>query len=57
MSFKTFFLILSSGGLFIQQRRTVCAILIEVIIRKYFKFGPVVQEEMPFKDTSYLIFW
>ena len=24
---------------------------------KYFEFGPVVQEEMPFKDISYLKVW
>ena len=54
MSFKTFFFILSSGGYCIQQNRTACAILIECIIRKYFEFGSVVQEEMPFKDTSYV---
>ena len=26
-------------------------------MRNYFEFGPVVQEEMPFKDISYLELW
>ena len=50
------FLIFSSGGHFIQQSRTVCAILIEGIMRnisvKLFEFGPLVQE-MLFKEKVY----
>ena len=40
---------------------TICAILVKSTMRNnfvnYFEFGPVVQEEMPFKDISYLELW
>ena len=40
---------------FCSESRTICAILVEGIIRnisvKYFAIGPVVQEEMLFKDN------
>ena len=43
----------SSAGHFAQRSRTVCAILVEGIIRNislnYFKFGPVVQKVMSLK--------
>ena len=46
------FLIWSSGSPFVQRRGTICAILLEGIMRNnsvnYFEFGPVVQE-MSFK--------
>ena len=52
-------LILSSGGLFVRQSGTICAILvggiIRTVLRNYFEFGPAVQ--MSFKDISYLEFW
>ena len=54
------FLIWSSGGPFVIQRGTICAILVEGIKRynsvKLFEFGPVFQE-MPFKNISYLELW
>ena len=57
VSFKRF-LIWSSGGPFVQWIGTICSILIKGIMLnnsvKLFEFGPVVQEEMPFKDISYL---
>ena len=41
---------------FFQRSRTVCAILVEGIVRnisaKLFEFGPVVKEEMLFKGIS-----
>ena len=47
--------IFSSGGHFVQQRKTFCAISVEGIIRnisvKLFEFWSVVQE-MPFNDFS-----
>ena len=43
------FLIWSSGGPFDQWSGTICAILVEGIMKNYFEFGPVVQEEMLFK--------
>ena len=51
------FLILSSGSPFVQCTGTICAIFEEGIKRNYFEFGPVVQEEMPFKGISYLELW
>ena len=56
------FLIWSFGGPFVQWSWTVCAILAEGIKRNnsvifFFQFGPVVQEEMPFKGISYLELW
>ena len=46
-------LIWNSGGPFAQWNGTICAILIEGIKRNnsvnYYKFEPVVQEEMPFQ--------
>ena len=43
---------------FFQGSGTICAISEESIMRnnsvKLFEFGPVVQEEMSFKDISYL---
>ena len=51
----------SSGGHFVQWSGTTYAILEEGIKRKilwnYFEFWPVVQEEMSFKDMSYLELW
>ena len=46
---------MSSGGSFVQQTGTICAILVDGIMRNnsvifFKKFRPVVQEEMPFKD-------
>ena len=42
------FLIFISGGPFVQQSESVCAILVEDIMKnnsvEYFEFGPVVQE-------------
>ena len=39
--------------LFVLWSRTICAIFVEYIMRNnsenFFEFGPVVQEEMPFK--------
>ena len=53
MLFKDIF-IWSSGGPFVQPSGTICAILVEVIMRNncefFFEFGPVVQE-MSFKKT------
>ena len=47
------FLIWSSGSSSVQQSLTICAILVECIIRNNylnnFEFGSVVQEEMSFK--------
>ena len=52
------FLIWSSGSPFVQRSGTICAILVEGIMRiilwNYFEFGPVFQEEVSFKDISYL---
>ena len=46
---------------FVQWSRTICAMLVEGIMRnnsvKLFEFGPVVQEEMPFENISYLELW
>ena len=45
--------ILSSNRYFVQQSRAVCAILVEQYEEHFcedFKFGPVVQQEMLFKD-------
>ena len=28
-----------------------------IILRNYFEFGPMVQEEMPFKGNSYMELW
>ena len=51
------FLIWSSGSPFVQRSGTICAILVEGIMRNNsVKFGPVVQE-MSFKDISYLELW
>ena len=51
------FLIWSSSGAFVQRSISICAILVEgimgKILRKY-ELGPVVREEMSFKDISYL---
>ena len=58
---KKIFLIWSSGGPFVQRSGTICAILVEGIMRynsvKLFEFGIVVQEEMTFKVISYLALW
>ena len=47
------FVIWSYGGPFVQQSGTICAILVEGIMRnnsvKLFEFGPVFQEKMSFK--------
>ena len=60
ITFKRF-LIWSSGHLPAQCSQTIYAILKEGIIgnihMSYMKFGPVVQEEMLFKDISYLELW
>ena len=32
-------------------------IMWNIYVKLYIKFGPVVQEEMPFKDISYLELW
>ena len=59
--FLKIFLIWSSGGPFVQRSGTICPTLVDGIIRnnsvKLFEFGPVVQEEMPFKYISYLELW
>ena len=51
----------STGGHFVQRRGTNCAILVEGIkgnnSMKLFEFETVVQEEMSFKDISYLEIW
>ena len=43
----------SSGGPFVQRSKTICAILVEGIMRNnymiFFKFGQVVQDEMLFE--------
>ena len=48
----------SSGNPFVQWSGTYCAFLVEdilgTILWNYFEFGPAVQEEMSFKDISYL---
>ena len=53
------YLVWSSGGPYVQRSRTICAILVEGIMKNnsvnYFEFGPVVQEQL-FKDISYLEF-
>ena len=60
MSLKIF-LSWSFGGPFVQWSRIICAILVKSIKRNnsvyFFQFGPVVQEEMPFKGISYLELW
>ena len=60
MSFERF-LIWSSCVPPVQLSGTICAILLEGILGTIlcynFDFGPVVQEEMPFKDISYLERW
>ena len=43
------FVIWSSGCPLFQRSLTICAILVEELMRNYFEFGPVVQEEMSFK--------
>ena len=48
------FLIWSSGSPFVKQSKTICAILVAGIMRNnsvklFFKFGPVVQEEVSIK--------
>ena len=52
------FLVWSSCSPFVLQSITICAILVEGIMRnnsrKYFEFDPVVQEKMPLKDISSL---
>ena len=57
MQFNKRFLIWSSG----HPPVTIYAILKEVIMInihvKLYKFGPVVQEEMSFKDITYLLIW
>ena len=54
------FLIWSSGSPFVQWSRTICAILVEGIMRNnfviFFEFGPKVQEEMPFIGYSDSLF-
>ena len=55
------FLIWSSGGPFVGQSITICAIVVKGIMRNnfviYFAFWPVVQEEMSFRHISYLELW
>ena len=56
------FNIQSSSSPFVQRISIICAILVEGIVRNiylwnYFECGPVVQEEMSFKDISYLELW
>ena len=55
------FLIWSYGGPFVQRSGTICAILVEGIMRNnsvnYFEFGRVFQEKMSFKNISYLAPW
>ena len=43
-----------SGGRFVQQSRTSQRASSETFVCNYFEFVPVVQEEMSFKDISYL---
>ena len=51
-------LILGSGNPFIQDSGTICALLVNGMLRKilldYFEFGPVVLEDVSFKYMSYL---
>ena len=60
MQFK-YISISSSGGHFVQQSRTVCALMVEGISRNIyvndFQFGPVFHTNMSIKDTSYLELW
>ena len=55
------FLIYSSGSPFDRLSETICEILVRCIMRnnsvELFKVGPVFQEEMSFKDISYLELW
>ena len=56
------FLIWSSGSPHVQWSGTIYATLVEGImgnihVKLFFKFGPMVQEEMSFKDISYLELW
>ena len=52
------FLFLTSGSHIVQWSGTVCAILVERLMRNIwvnlncFEFGPAVQKEMSFKDIS-----
>ena len=48
------FVIQSFIGPFVQGHKTICALLVECIIRNISVklFGSVVQEEVPFKDIS-----
>ena len=49
------------GGPFVRQSRKICANLEEGIQKNnsviFFKFGPVIQEEILVKDISYLELW
>ena len=56
------FLINSSGGLFVQCFQATCAVMVEgnmrnISVNYNIEFGTVVQEEMLFKDISYLELW
>ena len=55
------FFILSFGSPFVQRRRTICAILVECIIRKnsvkLFRIWTSGSEELSFKDISYRELW
>ena len=45
---------------FFRQSGTKCVIMLEGIMKhsfNYFEYKPMVQEEMPFKDFSYLQLW
>ena len=54
------FLIYSSGSLFVQCFQTICAISVVGIMQNIsvkYEFGTVVQEEIWFKEISYLELW
>ena len=56
-----YFFIWSFCGPFVQRRGTICAILVEGIMKnnsvKLFELRPVVQEKMSLKDIIYLELW
>ena len=60
MQFKRF-LTWSSGGPPVRRNGTICANSVEGIMNNnsviFFEFGPVVQDEMRFKDISCLELW